>query len=137
MHITPAALTALCGNKTLCFAHICHNCLAVCFTDDCATRHFNFKVLSLFAVASSAFSALTVRSGIFALVSKIGKGSQIVINNKNHVAAFSAVATVGPACGNIFFSVKGNGSCSTVTAFYFYLCYIYKHTFHHFNRGLS
>ena len=129
MNIAPAAFAALCGNKALDFAHISHNRAGVCLLDYRSARNFDFKVGALFTVASAAFAALAVLSGVFPFVSEVGKRCKIVIDNKNNVAAFAAVAAVGSARGNIFFSVKRNGTCAAVACLDFYFSSINKHNF--------
>ncbi len=129
MLVAPAASAALCCNKAVCFAHIRHNGTAVYFLNNRSSRHTNFKTFAVFPMPSAALSGQTVFSSIFTLISEIGKRCQIIVHNKNNIAAFSAVSSVRTACGNIFFTVKRNSACAAVPGFYFNFSYIYKHNF--------
>ncbi|GFI71958.1 hypothetical protein IMSAG250_01166 [Clostridiales bacterium] len=129
MLISPAAFTAVGSNKPLCFTHIRHNSTAVYFLYNCSSRYTDFKAFAVFSMALSTLSGQTVFSCILALVSEIGECCKIIINNKNNIAALTAVTAVRTACCNIFFTMKGNCTGAAVACLNFYFSYIYKHYF--------
>ena len=115
MRIPPAALAALCDDVRLVVGDIRENAVGAFLLDEGAHRHADNQILGVFAAATSASAVLSARRGVLALIAEIGERAEVGIGKKYNVAALAAVAAVGTARGNVFFTVKRN---STVAALY-------------------
>ncbi len=106
MGIAPAALAALCGDKTLGFTHISHYGAAFRLFNKSTAGNADFKVGRLLAVTARAASVFAVLRFIFSFIAEVGESCEIIVNDENYVAALAAVAAVGTAGGNVLFPVE-------------------------------
>ena len=127
MNVAEAAFAAFCKGECVLVRHVDYQPSALIVVDESSARHLNDQVGRAFAVATAAAAFLTVFGEVFALVSEIGEGGEVVVDLQNDVAALAAVAAVGTARGNIFFAVKCDGTVAAVAAFDKYDSGICKH----------
>ena len=69
-------------------------------------------------MALAVFARTAVLGDEFSAIFKIEQGVFSLVDGENNVAALSAVAAVGAAVGNVFFTVERNASVSAVTCCY-------------------
>ena len=115
MGIAPAAVSSLCDDDFLFIGNIGDYSACFGIFNNSANRHADIKRLCFFAGAAGSAAVLPVFSAVFPFISEIGKGGKVTVGNKYYIAASAAVAAVGSACGNIFFSMERYGAVAPVT----------------------
>ena len=127
MGVAPSASSALGRHKRGLLGHIRHDGVALRLTDYRPPRNADNKVFTALASAAVPLAFFSVLRGIFAFVTKIREGRQIVINLEYYISALAAVAAVRSTGRHILFTMKGHRTVSACSGFYFYFCNINKH----------
>ena len=112
--VAPAALAALAENIGLIAGHVLDDLIGLRIPDQCAPGNPDGEALAVLAGFALAGAVHAVFGGVFALVAKIHQGGEIVVHLENDVAAVAAVAAVGAACGDIFFTVEGYAAVAAI-----------------------
>ncbi|MPM82894.1 hypothetical protein SDC9_129956 [bioreactor metagenome] len=127
MGVAPAPLASLSDNKRLVVRHIGYNAAGVLIPNESPSRHPYRKALSVFPEALFRAAVLSVWRRIFPFIAKIQQGGKVVVDYKNDISSFAAVAAVGPACRNILLTVERNRSVPSGSRLYKYFRIINKH----------
>ena len=114
MLIAPAASAALTEDERLLVGHILDDLAGFGVPDQGAPRHADGEALTVLAAFAAALPVYAASGHIFALIAEVHKGGHIVVHLHDDAAAVAAVAAVGAAGRDIFFSVKGHRAVAAV-----------------------
>ena len=108
--VAPAATTAAGRDEFLFIGHVGDDGVGLDFPDDGALRDLDVQVLSALSVALVAAAVLAVLGFVLPFVAEVGQGGEGVVDHKDDVSASAAVSAVGPAAGDVFFTVERDRS---------------------------
>ena len=108
-------------------AHILDDFAGGTVFDNRSGRYGNFEVFGVFAVALGGHAGLSVLCDEFTAVFEVQKRVLTLVNDKNDIAAFSAVAAVRSAVRNILFPVERHAAVSAVAGLDIDFYFIKKH----------
>ena len=112
--VAPAAASALAEHVFLGVCHIEDYLTGINVADESSLGYGDDNVGAGLAVLLATHTVCAVLGHEFSLVSEGEKGVRALVNAEDYIAAATAVAAVGTARGDVFFSMEGNGTVTAV-----------------------
>lgn len=109
------------------FGHIVNDLFRLGVTQKRAWRHGDIKIVGALAVELASRTVAAVLCDKFALVAEGKQRVAAGIDAEDDAAALSAVAAVGSAVRDVFFTPEGHGSVAAVAGFYIDFYSVNKH----------
>ena len=127
MLVAPAAAAALAEDVVLRIGHVLDDLVRLAVAHDRTARDLDDQVFSALSLAAAALAVHAVGRDIFALITEVHEGGQIIVDPQNDRTAVAAIAAVRASRRHIFFPMESNRAITARARLHINFRFINKH----------